>query len=635
MQLKDLALLIYPISLLIVMFRGAGLSPRGKAAPGFLHPDQTGMIRAAACLCVVLHHVTQYVTGYGTVPHGPVTVFNYAGFLFTGVFFFFSGYGLLTSLYTKEDYLRTFPRKRFPSVLIPFWTVNLLIVLFSRFLYGTRYTAAGFLSGVFGLTLVNGNGWFFVEITLFYLLFYLLFRWIRHRDAALLLLCAVVTGVILCSFRLGHDAPGAVRHWFRGEWWYNSTSVFLLGLLAARFRERLSAFLEKHFAPALCVAAVLFAFSFPFSVWVLNRFGYYIDVPFGGRRAAAFTLLAQTAAALSFTALVVLLNRKITLHSRILARLSGITPELFLLHGVFVSPVFDGVRMPVFWRYAAVLACGTGAAALTAPPVNRLIRLVSGFSHWRRPDHHTLESEMARRKKKARLRVLRAALIAAVPAALILLWITSLRRIVFAAADFSREREAIRSAAVGDEVLFGWYETGGWRPGPERLSWIVVKREGDVVSLICRDGIAGSSFHHRHEAVSWEDSDLRALLNSDKFTSIFSRYERSAIVPVEGDLLTLMTPDEARELFESDEARELGITSAAERQGTNVNRLSKDHYWDMKGYRSSWWWLRNPRGEKSITAPIVTVDGVIDGDLKAVNKPGGAVRPFLRVDTGG
>jgi len=97
----------------------------------------------------------------------------------------------------------------------------------------------------------------------------------------------------------------------------------------------------------------------------------------------------------------------------------------------------------------------------------------------------------------------------------------------------------------------------------------------------------------------------------------------------DGDLITLLTVEEAAGFFEDAEDRELAITSAAEQDGTNINRMSKDNNWDMKGYRSSWWWLRGEAGEKSITAPIVSVDGEILLSKKAVNKPGGAVRPVI------
>ena len=94
--------------------------------------------------------------------------------------------------------------------------------------------------------------------------------------------------------------------------------------------------------------------------------------------------------------------------------------------------------------------------------------------------------------------------------------------------------------------------------------------------------------------------------------------------------MTLLTVAQAREMFGSDSERELAITDAAEKYGTNINRPSKANNWDMKDYRSSWWWLKGS-GAPSATAPIVTVDGEILTDVQEVNRPGGAIRPVVYV----
>ena len=52
----------------------------------------------------------------------------------------------------------------------------------------------------------------------------------------------------------------------------------------------------------------------------------------------------------------------------------------------------------------------------------------------------------------------------------------------------------------------------------------------------------------------------------------------------------------------------------------------------MKGYRSSWWWLRGNKGEASIYAPVVTVDGNVAKTEKEVNRTGGAIRPVIWLD---
>ena len=127
--MKALILLVYPALWLGAVFFRARIAKHDEGSSSFLLQDQTRMIQAFACIGVVLHHLTQQITSYGVFNKGPVTVLNDMGFLFTALFFFFSGYGLITSLQTKPDYLKTFLYRRLPSVLIPFWTVNVLGVI--------------------------------------------------------------------------------------------------------------------------------------------------------------------------------------------------------------------------------------------------------------------------------------------------------------------------------------------------------------------------------------------------------------------------------------------------------------------------------------------------------------------------
>lgn len=48
------------------------------------------------------------------------------GILFTSIFFFFSGYGLITSYLNKENYLDSFLIRRIPAVLFPFLITNII-----------------------------------------------------------------------------------------------------------------------------------------------------------------------------------------------------------------------------------------------------------------------------------------------------------------------------------------------------------------------------------------------------------------------------------------------------------------------------------------------------------------------------
>ena len=122
------------------------------------------MLRAFACLGVILHHLTQIITSYGEINKGPITILSSMGILFTAVFFFFSGYGLLISFMTKENYLDTFLIKRLSTVLIPFFTANTIYVIVKSIENHRIESIGQILSYIFGITLINSNGWYIIEI---------------------------------------------------------------------------------------------------------------------------------------------------------------------------------------------------------------------------------------------------------------------------------------------------------------------------------------------------------------------------------------------------------------------------------------------------------------------------------------
>ena len=627
--MKTAVLQIFPALLLVVTYYGASFSGKERGVYGFPDREQSGMIEAAACIGIILHHLAQQVTVYGTVYKGPVTWFNDLGFLFTSVFFFFSGFGLIVNLDTKPGYLNTFLQKRLPSVLIPFWVINLFGVILNTCVYGLRINSSGIFFSIFGLRLVNSNGWFIIEIVLFYLLFYLFFRFIRNRDAALVLLCLAVVFVIVFSFDQGHDPSFDQSHWFRGEWWFNSTIAFAAGLLTARFRGKMSAHLHRYYAFWFPFFAMMSAAALLLSVYFVDHYGYYQDASMRyARYCAAVTLAAQTAACLSFTMFMLLFHMRVKVGNRALKYLSSVSRELFLIHGYFVNRIFGNIRMSDFLRFTLVIACSLACTAVLSPCIRLAVRSVSRILLRLSSVLSSLPSPVSHlnvRRQAAKAMPVMLAVCLVLPAGLILM--KDLRE----RTEYSKECEALREASVGEEIYWGHYDTDPAKIGRERLSWIVIERDGNRLCLISRDGIAGSCYHQKHEAVSWENSDLRALLNSKAFTKIFSRYEKETIRTVNGDLITLLTVDQAEKLFASDGDRVMSVTDAAKRSGTNAEPAIHQSQYFTRGYNYSWWWLRQAEGQESLTAPFVDIYGSIFPDSKAVNKPRGALRPVIWV----
>ena len=625
---------VYPLLFLLITFYGTKTSTE-ESAVSFPCLEQSRLIRASACLGVILHHLSQIITGYGTYQRGLLNIFSEGGYLFTAIFFFFSGFGLITSVYRKPDYLRTFLQKRLPAVLIPFWFANACILLLNILISKVHYGSSELIRFLLGLRLINGNGWFIIEIVIFYLIFFILFRLIKKKDVALILLCAAVVLIMAYAFSRGHDDPEQQIHWFRGEWWYNSTIAFIAGLLYARFRlyrTRVSSEGSDHPMIRIVTSALVFASVFYGAVRINHRFGYYQETLVSDTRYKLITLTAQTAACLTFLVFVLFLMRYLVFGNRILRFVDPVSLMLFLLHGFFVEEFSSRIRKaPVLWSFITIalsLLLAVAAAFIVRFPVRKVTAFLLGLGKQK----FASQSEDVARLKEIRKKRRRRAAAAAGAVLLAVILYLSVGRDLLAQKEFREEYKALQAAQVGDVILWGRFDTDGTKIGRERVSWIVLKKEDGQVLLLSEKGIAGSSYHRKHEPVSWKDSDLRALLNGPEYLRMFSSYEAEHVLSDEGDRIMLLTADEADKYFASDEERELAITKAAEVQGTNTNKLSKFHRWDMKGYRSSWWWLRQEDGVQDVMAPIVTVDGVISLHEKEVNKPGGAVRPVIRVE---
>lgn len=629
--MSNILLTIYLVLYLLFIFVGSKVAKKGAFAEDPWNRQQSLMLQALACIGVVLHHVTQEITGFGVINKGPITIFNSIGILFTSLFFFFSGYGLIISVRTKEAYLKTFLWKRLPTILVPFWIANIIAVLVRIFYMQLPMDTKDIIQYVLGLVLINGNGWYIVEIFFLYLAFYLIFKVCKNQKIALVLLSIASLIPIVIGLHSGHDTSTMGNHWFKGEWWYNSTIVFVMGIWVAHFKDRILTFAKKHYRGLLITSSVLLVVAYLIEEYVRMVFGYYSVTPIGQIISnEAITLCAQMALCLMFTWVVLLLGMKMSLGNPMLKGISVISMEIFLLHGIFLQCIFDASQMNENFLYMAVLACGIAAASL----VHLLDKAILTRIHRRvdRKARKLSEYEKALQKAETRRRKQKFLVcVLLIGTGIGIAWFvyTSWIRV---ASEYEEEVEQLSQAQVGEVVELGRYDTDPVSIGTERLQWVVLQREGNTLMLITKEGIAGSIYHQKHTEVNWKDSDLCTFLNDTLCDDIFSKYEKGMLVdnPTTQDRLSLLSVTEVEALFPDDISRQLSITDVAKSKGTNINYATKTNQWDVKGYRSSWWWLRGD-DKKSIFAPIVTEDGIVLTDEKYVNKPNGAVRPVVWV----
>lgn len=358
MNFVNLPLSIYLAILFVLLFAGVKTPGKGKFFDNFLDLDITKCLQGFTAVAIMLHHLTQKVTQYGQYDKGAIGIMNDCGVLLTGLFFFFSGYGLYTSFSTKEDYLKGFIHKRLPVVLIPFYSTNTIFVLISLVL-GYEMKVSEFFLYISGLVLLNSQMWYIVEIVVLYLAFYFIFKTIKKQNPAFVAMAMFLLILTTISLLLGHDYKYACGGaWFKGEWWYNSTWLFFVGMLLARFKTNVITFAKKYYAALLPAGILLFALMHKATLYMLRNVGYWKEYTgYPGYKEKLLTYLVQTPTAIIFALVFLLLTMKLQFSNRILKFLGKIAIELYLIHNIFILYLIDVIKNE-FLFYLCVYAGG-------------------------------------------------------------------------------------------------------------------------------------------------------------------------------------------------------------------------------------------------------------------------------------
>ena len=161
-----------------------------------------------------------------------------------------------------------------------------------------------------------------------------------------------------------------------------------------------------------------------------------------------------------------------------------------------------------------------------------------------------------------------------------------------------------------ETVFFGHYEQdNNLSNGPEPIEWYVLERQGNKTLLLSRYALDAKAYHSKYVLedgllwgknkkydTTWADSTLRQWLNTDFFDTAFTAQEQAHVqrssIKTPGsrdtvDAIFLLSLDEAKTYFASDQARQCKPTPFAVTRGAKIS--TKDAYTG-----NGWWWLRSP-----------------------------------------
>ena len=196
--------------------------------------------------------------------------------------------------------------------------------------------------------------------------------------------------------------------------------------------------------------------------------------------------------------------------------------------------------------------------------------------------------------------------------------------------------EECKKIKEGLHISFGSYKQGA-NGEVQPIEWRVLKVQGSKALVISERLLDYLPYHDSEDNVTWETCSLRKWLNKDFLNEAFTAAEQKKIVTVKNsnpknpeyaikggkdtqDKIFLLTIEDAKEYFSSDEERMAYTTDYAHKNGYDGD------------YRVDYWWLRSPGDSRSSAAGVRDL-GIVLYHGQRVNSSGVAIRPVLWLNT--
>nr|WP_296099763.1 acyltransferase [uncultured Mediterraneibacter sp.] len=294
-------------------------------------------MKGMAAILIVFSHAHYYSTSLGLM-----RVFKPFGYIGVSLFFFCSGYGVMSQYILDKNYLNGFIAKRFRSVYIPFLMATFTYALFIR---DINIDFVKLIKNVFLMDRILPFAWYVPVILVWYLLFFFVLKIVRDsKKACVIFLCANTLWYVI-GYLLGMSS-----------FYYNSTICLTIGCFVA---------LEKKICHILSKlkSLVLVATAFILSVVLLGLLGEKSNLIYS---TCIFT------SSILFVLFLLSIGTKITFEGNIPKVLGNYSYEVYLTQGIAYSLTYQlfNKQENLFW------ICFVPMLALTTVGVNLISKVI-------------------------------------------------------------------------------------------------------------------------------------------------------------------------------------------------------------------------------------------------------------------
>lgn len=272
----------------------------------YLSKDYTIYVKGILALIVVFCHIQ-----FNRINFVGFKVFNYVGDFAVALFFFLSGYGLISQYIKKGDiYLKSFLKKRVLKIMFIYLFFNFIYIVY--YLLCNNFESINLLKYVFiDKKLIVSHSWYIIDILILYILFYIFakkFNKNYNNISKGILICSIIFGIVLII--LGYE-----------ECWYVSLLSFYFGFFYKLFLDK-KVNLKNIIFLILCFV-------------ILEGMLLLIDFINISMVKIYLTALIKNLACICFILIVINLGKIIQFRNPFFKFMGNISLEVYLIHGLF------------------------------------------------------------------------------------------------------------------------------------------------------------------------------------------------------------------------------------------------------------------------------------------------------------
>lgn len=305
--------MIYIFFLLTIMLISiVSMKPLNQFDDEYLSLQNTIRLKGISAIWIVIHHVSQIVS-FGHISQ----IIGGVGGLFTSLFLFISGYGMMYSLCNKKNYLSSY-YKRILQVMIPYWFIDVLLLVYFL-IFDNQFNIMHWVVSLMTIQIAPkiATYWFICAILVMYISFFLSLKLTDLMNGSksisigiMIFFTSVYSFVCVVILKL----PGA----------YTSTIFsFVLGMIWNQHNSEILSHIKNHYLRNLSITIISFLLLFAAAKVIDNCI-----FPFQ----AHLSLILNNLASIAFIFTVMTILQKIKLRGKISLLLGKTSYEIYIVH---------------------------------------------------------------------------------------------------------------------------------------------------------------------------------------------------------------------------------------------------------------------------------------------------------------